>query len=432
MTQTIERPHADSPYLVAQPQPVDDTRRNAIVLMATDGTERSDGALRVAAARARATGATLELMTVIQSEPVIATENMYFGEVEGLRRWTMRRKEVEEQIARVLGPDVILSVTVLDGNAAFTISRVAIERRAALAVVGLGRHDMAHRIFSDETALQLARIARVPVLAVPASAALPPQHAVVAIDFSDIATRAAQTAIAAVADDGIVELVHVLPTSQSLTLGAERSYEDWATQQLGGVAARLIVPEGVTVKLAVMRGSPASQLLDYAKRVGADVISTGTHGRGFVARAIVGSVTAQLMRGATCSLLTVPRDPLPALAPSARARSAGESFESPMAWSRLLSDFSKRNAGRRTILEVDDLELGAQAQEYNWPLLGTSYSERDGRVDLMLGDRAAGGRHLSRSIGSVTAVDVLTDGAGHDVALRVQHGTGQTLLTFAA
>ncbi len=442
MTQTVEHPHtespqadsphAESPYLVAQPLPIDTTRQSATVLMATDGTERSDGALCVAAARARATGATLELMTVIQSEPVIATENMYFGEVEGLRRWTMRRTEVEKQVARVLGPDVILSVTVLDGNPAFTISRVAIERRAALVVVGLGRHDMAHRIFSDETALQLARIARVPVLAVPAAATLLPRHAVVAIDFSDIATRAAQTAIAAVADDGVVELVHVLPPSEALTLGTEKSYEEWAALQLNAVAVRLVVPDGVTLKQAVLRGGPAGQLLDYASRVGADVISTGTHGRGFVARAILGSVTAQLMRGTTCSLLTVPRDPLPALAPSARARTAGESFESPMAWSRLLADFSKRNAGRRTILEVDDLELGAQAQEYNYPLLGTSYSERDGRVDLMLGDRGAGGRHLSRSIGSVTAVDVLTDGAGHDVALRVQHGTGQTLLTFAA
>jgi nucleotide-binding universal stress UspA family protein len=344
----------------------------------------------------------------------------------------MRRKEVEKQVARVLGPDVILSVTVLDGNPAFTISRVAIERRAALAVVGLGRHDITHRIFSDETALQLARIARVPVLAVPSSVEVPARHAIVAIDFSDIATRAAQAAIGAVADDGVVELVHVVPPSDALTLDGEKSYELWATQQLVAVAARLFVPDGVTIKNVLLRGGPASQLLDYATKVGADVISTGTHGRGFVARAILGSVTTKLMRGATCSLLTVPRDPLPALAPSARAQWAGESFESPMAWSRLLSDFGKRNAGRRTILEVDDVEIGAQAQEYNYPLGGTTYSERDGRVDILLGDRVAGGRHLSRSIGSVIAVDVLTDGAGHDVALRVQHGTGQTLLTFAA
>ncbi|MEO5816828.1 MAG: universal stress protein [Gemmatimonadaceae bacterium] len=400
--------------------------------MATDGTERSDGALRVAAARARATGAELELMTVIQSEPVIAAEHMYFGEVEGLRRWTVRRREIEEQVERVLGRDTIVSITVFAGNPAYTISRVAVERRAALVVVGLGRHDLAHRIFTDETALQVARIARVPVLAVPASALVAPRHAVVAIDFSDIATRAAQEAISSVADDGIVELVHVLSPIDALTSSGSPAYESWATQQLATVASQLFVPQGVTVSQTLLRGGAASELLDYATRVGAGVISTGTHGRGFVARTILGSVTTKLMRGATCAMLTVPRDPLPALAPTIADAAAGESFESPMAWSRLLSEFSRRNVGRRTILEVDDLEIGAQAQEYNYPLVGTSYSERDGRVDLVLGDRIAGGRHLSRSMGSVTAVDVLTDGAGHDTALRVQHGTSQTLLTFAA
>jgi len=422
----------ESPYLVEQMLPTDSDRQPAIVLMATDGTERSDGALQVAAARAKESGATLELMTVIQSEPIIDSEHIYAGDGEGLRRWTVRRMEVERQVARVLGPDAIVSITVLEGNPAFTISRVAIERRAALVVLGLGRHDIAHRIFSDETALQLTRISRVPVLAVPSVAATTPRHAVVAVDFSDVAERAAQAAVAAVGDEGIVELVHVLPALDDLSIPNDGAYEVWAMQQLNLVAAKLFTPIGVKVSCAVLRGGAAGQVLDHAAHVGADVIATGTHGRGFVARAILGSVTTKLIRGATCALLTVPRDPLPALVPSAATRIAGQSFEAPLAWSRLLSEFTKRNAGRRTIIEVDDLDIGAQAQEYNYPLLGTSYSERDGRVDLILGDRFAGGRHLSRSIGSVIAVDVLTDGAGHDIALRVQHGTSQTLLTFAA
>ena len=424
----------DSPYLVAQPRPRKDDRSAAIILMATDGTERSDGALRVAAARAKATGATLELMSVIQTEPILAADGMTFGDTEILTRLTARRVTVERQIARVLGRDVILSLTVLEGNPAYTISRIAIERRAALVVVGLGRHLIADRLFSDETALQLARIARSPVLAVPAAASTAPRHAVVAIDFSEIATRAAQSAIEAVSDDGRVDLVHVMPrvSEDAFAIEAQEPYQRWAEEQLAAVTRQLVVPDGVTVTRVALRGQPASEVLDYATRVGADLISTGTHGRGFVARAILGSVTTKLLRGATCTLLAVPRDPLPALAPSLQAAATGASFESPLAWSRLLTDFTRRNAGRRTILEVDDLEIGAQAQEYNYPLLGASYSERDGRLDLMLGDRFAGGRHLARTMGSVVAVDVLTDGAGQDLALRVQHGTSQTLLTFAA
>ena len=424
----------DSPYLVAQPLPWNGGHRAAIILMATDGTERSDGALRVAAARAEATGATLELMTVIEAEAILAAENVYFGEAEMLRRWTLRRTEVEAQVERVLGRGAVHSITVLDGNPAFTISRVAIERRASLVVVGLGRHLITQRIFSDETALQLARIARVPVLAVPSSAERAPRHAVVAIDFSDIAKRAAQSAIETVSDDGRVDLVHVMARvgNDAFTLEAEEPYQRWAEAQLKALAKDLVVPEDVTLSWVALRGGPAAELLRFATEVGADLISTGTHGRGFVARAILGSVTTKLLRGTSCTLLAVPRDPLPALAPSRQDVVAGESFESPLAWSRLLVDFTRRNSGRRTILEVDDLEIGAQAQEYNYPLLGVSYSERDGRLDLMLGDHFAGGRHLARTMGNVIAVDVLTDGAGHDIALRVQHGTSQTLLTFAA
>ena len=430
---TPPSPKPDSSYLVAQPVPWNDGRRAAIILMATDGTERSDGALRVAAARAEATGATLELVTVVQPEPLLATDDMTFGEADILRRFTTCRTHVEQQVVRVLGHDVILSITALEGNPAYTISRIAIERRASLVVVGLGRHLVADRIFSDETALQLARIARIPVLAVPTNACTAPRHAVVAIDFSDISTRAAQSAIETVSDDGRVDLVHVMPrvSEDAFTIEAQEPYERWADAQLAAVAGQLVVPKGVTVTRTTLRGRPANELLDYATRVGADLISTGTHGRGFVARAIFGSVTTKLLRTATCTLLTVPRDPLPALALSQQAASAGSSFASPLAWSQLLADFTRHNAGRRTILEVDDLEIGAQAQEYNYPLLGVSYSERDGRLDLMLGDRFAGGRHLARTMGSVVAVDVLTDGAGHDVALRVQHGTSQTLLTFA-
>jgi nucleotide-binding universal stress UspA family protein len=402
--------------------------------MATDGTERSDGALKVAAARSARMGATLELISVVRTEPVVGREGLQLVDDELLLRLASHRKKVEEQVARVLGKDTVVSITVIAGNPAHTISRVAIERRVSLVVVGLGRHTVPHRLIGDEVALQLARIARVPMLAVPGITGESPRLAVVAIDFSEISARAAQLAIETVADDGAVHLVHVMPFvhEDAFAVEAREPYAQWAEEQLTALRAQLVVPDGITVSQVCLRGRPAHALVGYANRVGADVVVTGTHGRGFVARTILGSVTTQLIRGVACMLMTTPRDPLPALAATGGDAAHGQSDEAPMSWSVLLAEFTKRNAGRRTILEVDDLELGAQAQEYNYPLIGTSYSERDGRVDLILGDRFAGGRHLSRTMGSVVAVDVLTDGAGHDVALRVQHGRSQTLLTFAA
>jgi nucleotide-binding universal stress UspA family protein len=236
-----------------------------------------------------------------------------------------------------------------------------------------------------------------------------------------------------VGDQGIVELVHVMPQVQEDPFAVEGAepYECWTRGQLLSLAERLAVPPGVTLKVATLRGRAARQVIDYARAVGADLLTTGTHGRGFVARAVLGSVATQLIRSASCAVLAVPRDPLPALEPAERTL-AGSPVRPAASWIETLTTFSARNAGRRTILEVDDLELGAQAQEYNYPLLGTTYDERADRVELMLGDNHAGGRHLMRSIGNVTALDVLTDGKGRDIALRVQHGNSQTLLTFAA
>jgi nucleotide-binding universal stress UspA family protein len=376
------------------------------------------------------THAGLEVLTVARWEPVGGPEGMVLWQEGIAERRGEQRRAVEAQLERITGKPRVHGVTVLDGNPAYTISRVAIDRRAALIVVGLGRHGLSDRLFSDETAVELARISRVPVLAVPEFAVGSGGHAVVAVDFSELSDRAAQAAIDTVGDGGLVELVHVMPyvSEDSFAVEAEEPYTLWTRAHLDALVARLVVPPGVTIRRVPLRGRAAHTLLEYARTSGADFIATGTHGRGFVARTVLGSVTTSLLRGAQCGVLSVPRDPLPALA----ASGAPDVAAPTAAWIELLSTFSKRNAGRRTILEVDDLELGAQAQEYNYPLLGAAYDERASRVELMLGDGTAGGRHLTRSIGGVRAVDVLTDEKGRDLALRVQHGTSQTLLTFAA
>ncbi len=164
----------------------------ATVLLATDGDERSDGAVRVAAARAATTGARLEVISVVRNEPVVSPEGMYIDAGIAPTWRTDRCVAVEAQLTRVLGTTERIAISVVEGNPSYTISRIAIERRAVLIVAGLGRHDLASRVFGEETALQLARLSRVPVLAVPAGVTGSPNHAVVAVDFSDLSVRAAQ------------------------------------------------------------------------------------------------------------------------------------------------------------------------------------------------------------------------------------------------
>lgn len=98
-------------------------------------------------------------------------------------------------------------------------------------------------------------------------------------------------------------------------------------------------------------------------------------------------------------------------------------------WVRALKAFTERNAGRRTALEEDAAEIGAQMEEENYPLRGVAYDHRDDRIEIMLGDQASVDRHLTHTLASPEEVDVLRLPDGRDAALRIRHdGGAQTVL----
>ncbi|HEX6911104.1 MAG TPA: DUF5335 family protein [Longimicrobium sp.] len=99
-------------------------------------------------------------------------------------------------------------------------------------------------------------------------------------------------------------------------------------------------------------------------------------------------------------------------------------------WAASLRDFSRRNAGRRTRLEIDHDELGAQWQEVALTLRGVGLDPRDGRIEIMLDDGERMGAHLTHSIRQATDVAVLPGPDGRDLLLRIAHPGGQSLLTL--
>jgi nucleotide-binding universal stress UspA family protein len=52
-------------------------------------------------------------------------------------------------------------------------------------------------------------------------------------------------------------------------------------------------------------GSVAHEIVTYARSAGIDIIVMGTHGRGLVAHALMGSVAEKVVRTAPCPVLTV-------------------------------------------------------------------------------------------------------------------------------
>ena len=405
--------------------------RSAPIIVGTDSQRQSDGALAMARALADSADA-VRLLTVVGTMPVLPdVPGAVNADVEASKHAEAKRN-VDAQIERVWHDEA--DVEVHAGDPAHVLAKAAHTSGASLIIVGIGRHRVADRLFGSETALRLVRVADRPVLAVADAASQAPRRTVVAVDFSETSLRAARLALELSAPGGTIYLAHVAPRDAAIHgwPDAARGYELDAGAALERVRDQLHVPRSMTVQKVILQGDPATELLAFATSVNAELIATGSHGRGFVTRMLIGSVATRLLRLSTCSVLSVP--------PTAVMTRARLSIEPPHvaalphdAWAAELDAFSRRNAGRRGTLELDDPEIGAQAELFDFPLVGATFDRHDEQVELMFGSPSDNRRHLTHNIGGVTSIDILRDDRGtRDLAIRIGHGAGQTLLTFTA
>lgn len=141
------------------------------------------------------------------------------------------------------------------------------------------------------------------------------QTIVAATDFSEaseLAVRAA--AILAEQNDAKLFLVHVYvpPDTTALVIDpgtgqwmAEENTRDALHAQLGALATRL-VPSARAVTTAVATSRRAADgLCHYAQHVDADLLVVATHGRTGVGRFLIGSVAEEVVRKASCPVLTL-------------------------------------------------------------------------------------------------------------------------------
>lgn len=101
-------------------------------------------------------------------------------------------------------------------------------------------------------------------------------------------------------------------------------------------------------------------------------------------------------------------------------------------WPRMIREFSRRNLGRPTRLEIDDPEVGAQWRALDFTLRGVAYEPRFRRVEILLGDGGGPLDHLTHSIEGVSDVSVQAGGDGRDGTLRIGYPGGEAVLLLGA
>jgi nucleotide-binding universal stress UspA family protein len=225
-------------------------------------------------------------------------------------------------------PDgVDVNVAIESGRPSTRILDCAEEVSADLIVMGThGASGFEHLVLGSVTEKVLHK-APCPVLTVPphaqATSQLPYKHLLCATDLSDGSVRPLDLAQSFARDaPASLTLVHViewpweeppaprfeeLPAEQAAALaGFRRAREETATRRLADLALVGADHPG-RVSYRVAHGKPYVEILRAACEIGADLIVMGIHGRSAADLAVFGSTTNQVVRRATCPVLTMCR-----------------------------------------------------------------------------------------------------------------------------
>ncbi|WP_265581091.1 universal stress protein [Methanofollis aquaemaris] len=133
-----------------------------------------------------------------------------------------------------------------------------------------------------------------------------------AVDGSENARRAAESAVGLVADlpDSSLAVVYVaaVPPSQSRIVKANfdvHALLEEDARTVAGPVLHLIEEAGVPYSLEVGMGDPASEILATAEKVGADLIVIGSRGLGALKGVVLGSVSQKTAQLAACPVMIV-------------------------------------------------------------------------------------------------------------------------------
>ncbi|HZZ80349.1 MAG TPA: universal stress protein [Gemmataceae bacterium] len=146
-----------------------------------------------------------------------------------------------------------------------------------------------------------------------------------ATDFSDCSKAAFRVACSLARETGArLMVVHVAPSTvfvaPFVTVPMNPVID--VSDHLRGMLAKTQPSDPfIRVDRHLCEGDPATEIVRLADEAHADLIVLGTHGRSGIGRLLLGSVAEQVLRKATCPVLTV-RAPLTTAAPSRASNEA--------------------------------------------------------------------------------------------------------------
>jgi nucleotide-binding universal stress UspA family protein len=306
------------------------------ILVATEGTESSLGAVRIGAALAQQSERPLHLIAVARPPLVTVAGSLdqvlQPSSIGRARADRLRTAVVSQLQAAEHQPTMPPVVEIAVDSTPVGIVRYAVRIDAGIIIVGRSHRSTAERWLGSETAPRVVHLAHVPVLEVPCEAAVLPRRAVVAVDFSEFSLDAAHATAALIDDGAELHLAHIAWAAANPDWEGERIWEETyragAEARLQVLAEELATEWEVRVRTHLLTGDPVTEIFRLADSLRPELIAAGSHGYGYFGRLVMGSVSTQLLRRAECAvLLTPPRSvTVEALDATPAARFGGDPF----------------------------------------------------------------------------------------------------------
>ncbi len=264
------------------------------LLVCTDGSPESQGAVAEALALGRLCGSRVYVLQVLQIIPefeAVAPDLMVRLEEE-IRQQMEALKAEAAKMAVSLTPRVRRSVSVFSA-----ILEEAAEIRPAMIIMGrYGRTGLARLLMGSVTARVIGYSA-VNVLVVPRQAILAFHRILVASDGSPYSLAAWEVALSMAKKAGSTLFgVSVVQEDEDLNLAEEIVHQMRVAANQQGVPLQGLVPQGQQADDAIVQAALKNEV---------DLIILGSHGRTGLSRLLMGSVTERVIGHAPQPVLVV-------------------------------------------------------------------------------------------------------------------------------
>jgi nucleotide-binding universal stress UspA family protein len=291
------------------------TGRVEKILLSTDGSEYSEGAIREAIKLAKKCSSTLSVLSVIETNPELETIAPQVTE----KAEKKARLHLDDIQARAKKDGIVCDCIIREGEDSYTyIVDEAVKRKSTMIVMGRRGRTGLRRLMMGSVTARVIGHAPCTVLVVPRAAEFECRHILVATDGSTYGDAAAAEAISMAKQLGsrltALSVVHsesmspmdIVSSQMQRDLIAEKEMKE-AEQNVKKVKDAAVAA-GIKTDALIMGGKPSEAIIQTAKDKQADLIVLGSHGKTGVEKLLVGSVAERVIVLSPCPVLVVKKN----------------------------------------------------------------------------------------------------------------------------